>query len=270
MDLSKILDKDCVQIGVEPADKQSVLETIARLAKKSGILAGVSEETVFKALQERENLGSTGFGKGIAIPHCVLDNVSDFVVGILTAPDGVDFKSLDKKKTKVLVFIIGPSTERNRHISILATVSHVFCIPGFTEELLVEKDPSAVRERFLRYSLEKVDTKAQIDSCIFHVFVQDESKFYDILEVFTAVESCSVSVTEARDASAFLYKLPLFSSFWREDRHGFNRIITAVVRKSLANNTIRQINDIVGGLDKHPGIMLAVQDIFYTAGLLST
>ncbi|MFC1672504.1 hypothetical protein ACFL01_05150, partial [Planctomycetota bacterium] len=66
------------------------------------------------------------------------------------------------------------------------------------KELLAEKEPVVVRESFLRYSRDEVDTRAHAESCLFHVFVQSESKFYDILQVFTAMESSSVS------GSAFL------------------------------------------------------------------
>jgi len=49
-------------------------------------------------LKDREEVGSTGFGNEIAIPHCVIDNISDFVVGVLVIPDGVDYNSIDGKR----------------------------------------------------------------------------------------------------------------------------------------------------------------------------
>ncbi len=270
MDLSAILLEDCVQTGVQPANKQSVLKLIAQLAKKSPLLADIPEETIFAALNEREKLGSTGFGNGIAVPHCALDDVADFVVGILTVLDGVDFRSLDGKDTRLFVFIIGPSSERNRHISILATVSRVLHVPGLFDELMSETNPLAVRESFLRNSRDEISSAETPECCLFHVFVQAESKFYDIIQIFSAMESASVSVTDAKDVGAFLQKLPLFTSLWREEPADFNRIITAVVKKSLTNDTIRQINDIAGGLEKTKGIMVAVQELFYISGSLNS
>ena len=269
MDLSAILCEDCVQTGVQLADKQSTLKLIAQLARKNPQLADVPEETIFAALDERETLDSTGFGGGIAIPHCALDDIEGFVVGIMTVPDGVDFKSLDGKPTCLFVLIIGPSSERNKHISILATVSRVLRVPGLLDELLAETNPLAVRESFLRNSRDEISPAEAPERCLFHVFVQVESKFYDILQVFSAMESASVSITDGKDASGFLQKLPLFTSLWREEPADFNRIITAVVQKSLANDTIRQINDIAGGLGKTTGIMVAVQELFYTDGSLN-
>jgi mannitol/fructose-specific phosphotransferase system IIA component (Ntr-type) len=269
MDLSNILREECVRIGTDAGDKPSVLREIAKLAKEAPALAAVEEKDLLKALDEREELGSTGFGEGIAIPHCALDEVGEFVAGILTAPQGVDFDSLDGKKARLFVFIVGPSSERNDHIRVLATVSQVLRIPGAVKELLAEKNAVTVRESFLRYSRDEVDTRAHAESCLFHVFVQSESKFYDILQIFTAMETCSVSVVEGKDAVSVLNRYPLFSSFWAENGKGFNRVIMAVVRKPVANETIRQINDIAGGLGKEPGIMVSVQEIFFAGGALS-
>ncbi|MFC1672505.1 PTS sugar transporter subunit IIA [Planctomycetota bacterium] len=99
MDLSNILLEECVKIGTKARDKRSILKEIAKLARKSPVLEKVSEEKILKALDEREDLGSTGFGEGIAIPHCALDEVDRFIAGILTAPQGVDFDSLDGEET---------------------------------------------------------------------------------------------------------------------------------------------------------------------------
>lgn len=269
MDLSEILREECIQIGTDAKSKVSVLETIADLATKCKPLSLMSPETVLGALKERENLGSTGFGNGVAIPHCALDKSSEFVVGILIVPNGVEFDSLDGNPTRVLVFIIGPSAERNKHISVLAAVSQVLRIPGAVNEILAAKDPAIARECFLRYSLDEVESGEQTETCLFHVFVQNDEKFYEILQVFSAMETCPVSVVEAKDASAYLHDIPLFRSLWSNEPKGECKILTAVVRKYLANDTIRQINDIAGGLDKVPGVIVAVQDIFYGAGTLN-
>ena len=260
-------EKYCV-MDVKSDNKDDSIKEIADCLAADGKL--LNKDKFISDVLERESLGSTGFGEGIAIPHCVLDNISEFVVGLLLVPDGVNFESLDDESSKLLVFIIGPSSERNNHIRVLATVSQVLRIPGAKEEMLAEKNSVAIRESFLRYSRDEVDTKGHSECCIFHVFVQDENKFYDLLQVFTTIESCSVSVVEAKDATEFLHKLPLFSSFWSEQSKGFNRIIAATVSKSLANDTIRQINDIAGGLDKQSGIMVTVEDVFYAGGALNS
>ena len=78
---------------------------IVQTARKCSILKNVSDEEILNGLQDRESLGSTGFGKGIAIPHCRLKSVSDFVVGIMTVPAGVDFEALDGEAVNFIIFI---------------------------------------------------------------------------------------------------------------------------------------------------------------------
>ena len=66
----------------------------------------------------------------------------------------------------------------------------------------------------------------------------------------------------------FLYRMTLFVGFWTDSHLGFNRIIAAVIDKSLTNETLRAIESIAGNLEQRNDIMVIVQDIFYTAGSL--
>ena len=105
MKLIDVLRKECVVAGAQFSDKADALREIVQTAKKSSALKDVSEEEILASLEGRESLGSTGFGKGIAIPHCRLKSVTDFVVGIITVAAGVDFKALDEEKVKLIIFI---------------------------------------------------------------------------------------------------------------------------------------------------------------------
>ena len=118
MKLIGVLQKECIVAGAEFSDKAEVLCEIAQIAKSSPVMKDVSAEEILAGLQERESLGSTGFGKGIAIPHCRLKSVTDFVVGIITVPTGVDFEALDEKKVNLFIFIIAPETESSKHLKL--------------------------------------------------------------------------------------------------------------------------------------------------------
>jgi len=109
--LFDLLRPECIKPGIEFPDKNAAIREIAILARKSLPLRDIDEEKIFQGLQQREKIGSTGFGNGIAIPHCRLDAVRDFVVGILTVPNGVDFEAMDGQKVHVIVFIVAPARE---------------------------------------------------------------------------------------------------------------------------------------------------------------
>lgn len=269
MKLINALREECVQIGSKPIDKKSLLKEIAQCSKRSRVLSDFDENTIFTALENRESLGTTGFGKHIAIPHCSLEDIDEFVVGIIIHNKGVEFDALDGQKVNLFVFIIGPKAQRNEHIHLLSKISRVLNNSDAVSELLSEKSAVAVRETFLRYAIDEVDAKDIPEKSLFHIFVQIEDKLEDILQIFSEIESCSASIVRADDTSYYLNKLPLFSGFFSENSKGFNRLIIAVVPKTMANEVIRQIDDIAGNLNVNPGIMVLMQDIFFWRGSLN-
>ncbi len=266
MGLAESLKEECIQLRSSANNKEEVLREIALLALRSPVLSKLSEQEIFNALEARERVGSTGFGKGIAIPHCSLENLHEFVVGLLITPAGIDFQSLDKQKTKVFFFIIGPIDKRNVHIQILSSISRLLKTPDVIEQILQEKNTKTVRDHLLKLVRYKEGIEEKKGDCLFHVFIQKEKYFQEILQVFTAVEHASVSVLESSNAGYYLYSLPLFSAMWSDQSTSFNKVIVAVVSKDLSNDVIRRINMIVEDIDKAAGVLISVQDLFYSSG----
>ena len=213
MDLINIIREDCIQIGSEARTKEEVLEEIARLVHKCHVLSGISESVLLEALAERERVGTTGFGNGIAIPHCTLENIEEFVVGVIVAPRGIDFESMDKKSTKVFFFIIAPKKRRNEHIQVLSSVSKLLKSAEMVQKLLSAEDPKAVIERLREFWSEGEDIRMAKQRSLFTVFVQREEYFDDILQALSTAVRGSISVIETNNAGYYLHKLPLFASF---------------------------------------------------------
>ncbi len=268
MKLIDVLRKECLHPGATIPNKEEALRLVARTARACPALAQVDEEAILRALTERESLGSTGFGKGIAIPHCRLEAVQEFVVGVITVPDGVDFASLDGQAARVIVFIVAPARESNDHIRLLSAISQVLQIPGAIDEFLRCRTADALNDSFLRYVRDEVDAKERPQKTLFHVFIQEKRLFEDILQVLAAIEGTSIVVLDAENSGAYLAKLPLFAAFWSDAPEQFCRLIVALVDKKLANETIRRIEDLTGGLDERKDVLLTLQDLTYTAGAL--
>ncbi|MFH0911113.1 MAG: PTS sugar transporter subunit IIA [Planctomycetota bacterium] len=269
MNLIEVLRTECIVPGSVAKDKAALLHEIARISRRCPSLAKVAEAAILTALGNRESLGSTGFGGGIAIPHCRMPEVSEFVMGIVTSAEGVDFEALDDRRVRLFVFIIAPEQESDRHIRLLSAVSQILRMPGVVDELLRAPTAEAVRESFLRHSRVDVETKGHEDQNLFHVFVQNEDYFKEILQVFAAMGSCSTLVLDAEKTATYLARVPLFAGFWSDSSRGFNRIIIAVVDKRLTNETIRRIEEITGSLDKANDTLLVVQELFYSSGHLN-
>ena len=268
MKLIDVLRKKCVVAGAQFSDKADALRQIVQTAKKSSILKDVSHEEILAGLQERELLGSTGFGNGIAIPHCRLASITDFMVGIITTLSGVDFEALDEEKVKLIIFIIAPEAKSNEHLKLLSAISQTLLIPGAVKEILTENTAEAVYESFLRHTHAEIDTKKQTTKTMLNVFVQNENIFRDILEKLAGIETSSLVVDNTENVGAYLAKVPLFADFWRDKPSRFSKVITIVIDKGLANETIRRIESITGDLNECTGVMVTIQDISYAAGSL--
>ncbi|MEA2011706.1 MAG: PTS sugar transporter subunit IIA [Verrucomicrobiota bacterium] len=268
MDIIESLTEKCIKIGSNAKNKSDILREIAKLAKKSKVLDQVSEDVLFKALSDREEIGSTGFEKGLAIPHCRLKDISEFVVGILCIPEGIDFVALDGEKTKALFFIIAPEGDRNTHVRILSTISRLYSIDKVRKEILQAGSTIELREAFLKHVPDNLKPKDIKNKCIFNIVIQNENKFDDILELLSSLAE-DVSIIEAKDIGTYLYGLPVFSSFWNSEDKGFHRIATGTISKDLANELLRSIDLIAEDLEQNSGITITIQELMIASGSLN-
>ncbi len=269
MNLINVLRSECVQAAADFVSREEVLNAMAKLAKQSPVLADMEESTILKGLTEREELSTTGFGNGIAIPHCRLDGVEDFVVGILSVPNGAEFAAMDNQPVKLFVFIVAPSSSSNVHIKILSTISQVLNVPEHVAEMIMAPTAEVLTENFLRHIRDEADPKEHDTKNLFRVQIQDEELFHAVLEIFAGFNSSTIMVSEAEPASNYLEKMSLFAGFWSDKPADFCKVILATVDKKDTNETIRRIEQHTGSLDERDDILLTVQELFYCAGSLN-
>ena len=255
-------------MGVEAGSKQEALEEVVKAAKRYSALENIPDRAILDCLQERESLGTTGFGDGIAIPHCRLADVSEFIVGIVTVPGGVDFESLDGEDVNLIIFIIAPAEQSNDHIRLLSAISQTLMIPGAKKEIAAAKTVEAVRESFLRHTRDEVETKEQVGKNLLTVTIQDETIFRDIVGALSGIDSNLVSIIEAENAGVYLSKMPLFADFWSDKKHPFCKVVLATVDKGLTNETLRRIESVTGPLTERNNILVTIQELSYWAGSL--
>ncbi|MBD3418993.1 MAG: hypothetical protein GF398_02630 [Chitinivibrionales bacterium] len=268
MSLIDFLREECIRVHSTAPDKPALLALIAELAKNCPVLDPVPTCKLLQSLQKREALGSTGFQNGVAIPHCLLDEVPDFVVGFVTHEAGVDFTALDGKPTYLIPFIIGPNSKRNDHIRLLSAISRVLANADVAAALRKSNSPAVLRESFLRQLGESFvkDTVSRRNLII--ITIQDETLFHDTLQLFSEAEDCYLSVVNAQDCSEHLHSMPLFAAFWSESKKGFHRVIFASIKHSLANDLVRKLDTFLQGLKDKRGIFVQMLDVPYSAGSL--
>jgi PTS system nitrogen regulatory IIA component len=121
-DMSAILTVDCIDGGMTVPNKKGLFQLLAAAAARR---TGLDAKTIAAALTEREKVGSTGFGGGVAIPHGRIDGLKG-VFGYfarLTAP--IDFQSVDQLPVDLVFLILSPPDAGADHLKALASVSRV-------------------------------------------------------------------------------------------------------------------------------------------------
>lgn len=270
MNLFDVLRPECVAARQTLPTKEAVLAEAARLARASALTAPVPEQAILDGLKAREALGSTGIGKGIAIPHCKIGGLQEFVVGLITLAEGVPFEALDEQPVRIVIFILAPEDQSNAHIRILSKISQVFSLAGADAELLGEDHPEALREGFLRHVRDEAPVAATDQWNMFHVMVQDKDLFHDVLQVFESMETASVTIVNAECAGAYLSRMPLFAGLWSDQQSSYCQIIVAVVSRPMSNETIRRIDQHAGGLEGSNRVMVCVTNLSYSSGRIET
>ena len=123
MKLAEYLDKDLIISDLSARTKKEVLaELVSPLPDK---FPGVDPVRVAQVLLDREMLGTTGIGDGIAIPHGKLDSLDQVMVIVGRSRAGVDFASLDHKPATIFFTVLAPSSVVGLHLKILATISRL-------------------------------------------------------------------------------------------------------------------------------------------------
>ncbi len=120
MELREFFSLEAVQLDLQGSTKDDILKELIGLLK----LDEKSEGMLFKMLKRRENLGSTGIGRGIAIPHCRSLVVNKLRVAFGRKPAGVDFKAMDDKPVHFLFLIVAPPLEvSNQYLPVLGKIA---------------------------------------------------------------------------------------------------------------------------------------------------
>ena len=133
MKILEVLQKEAILENLVSTDKKGILEELVAPVAK---LANVGEEGLVKVLLDREQLGSTGIGGGVGIPHGKLKNLDNFVLGFGLSKKGVDFESMDGKPTHIFFLLVTPENSTGLHLKMLARISRLLKDEAFKAQLI--------------------------------------------------------------------------------------------------------------------------------------
>ncbi|MGM0452122.1 MAG: PTS sugar transporter subunit IIA [Thermodesulfobacteriota bacterium] len=149
----RILDflyKQTILTDLKSTDKKGVIDELAQPVAE---VSHVNHREIVRVLIERERLGSTGIGEGIAIPHGKLGGIEQLILGFGRSRQGVNFDALDGQPTYLFFLLMSPDNSTGLHLRLLARISKLLKEDSFKQRLQHVNDAETVIR-----AIEEVDT----------------------------------------------------------------------------------------------------------------
>jgi len=141
MDLSSLLKPQAVRVVTDVSSKKRLLQSIADMAEG---LIGRPMSEIFDALQERESLGPTGVGHGVASPHARLASLTEVHGAFLRLDKPVDFDAADRQPVDLVFALFAPADTGVDHLKALALVSRTLRDQALCNKLRANSDPATL------------------------------------------------------------------------------------------------------------------------------
>ena len=138
MKLSDIITRDSVIPNLKARDKTGVLKELAEVIRNAE--PSIDKDALVKVLEEREKLGSTGIGDGVAIPHGKLNGISKPYMSFGRSKSGVDFDSMDTQPVHLFFLLLAPENSAGAHLKVLAKIAKMLKNTSFRKRLLEARD----------------------------------------------------------------------------------------------------------------------------------
>ncbi|MFB5190242.1 PTS sugar transporter subunit IIA [Alicyclobacillus fastidiosus] len=137
-----MLETQNIVLGLTADTQEAVIRSVVERANELGAVNDV--ETTVQSVLTREQEGTTGFGKGVAIPHGKTDGVKEPILMFAKLASPVEWKSLDDKPVDMLFMILVPETAQSQHLQILAKLARRLMHQDFVDHLHSEQSAEAI------------------------------------------------------------------------------------------------------------------------------
>lgn len=139
--IADLLDPARVDLECRLTSKKRLMEHVASMLARG---TGVEEQAVFRVLIERERLGSTGVGHGVALPHGRIEDIDDAILALATLDEPLDYQAPDGQQVQIVVGLLVPKNANDTHLQILAHLAQLLNQPGLRDRLLRAGDRDEV------------------------------------------------------------------------------------------------------------------------------
>jgi PTS system nitrogen regulatory IIA component len=152
MQLQVLLSPARTLCGAAGSSKKRVIETAANFLADQN--QSLNADELFRNILEREQLGSTAIGEGMAIPHCRMKNCSRAMGALIKLDKPVDFEAIDQQPVDILFVLLVPEEEHDQHLKILAEIAGLFSKALFRDEIRAANDSKKMYEIALKHAHE--------------------------------------------------------------------------------------------------------------------
>jgi PTS system nitrogen regulatory IIA component len=132
MTIGDIIPRDHVIVDLRIADKAQLLQELAR---RAAVALGLDQRVIFGVLQAREALGSTGLGRGFALPHARLAGLTSAFALFARLARPIEFAAIDERPVDLVILLLTPDSAGNQHLATLAALSRPLRDGGFMQRL---------------------------------------------------------------------------------------------------------------------------------------
>ena len=123
MSLKDLLNTDAILPSLKVNSKKQALQ---ELSDRAALVSGIPAREIFDALLQRERLGSTGVGEGVAIPHALIESLTRPVGGFARLLEPADFEAIDERPADLIFMLLAPTDAGADHLRALARAARVF------------------------------------------------------------------------------------------------------------------------------------------------
>lgn len=142
MRLDSLTRPELIFPALEASDRDEVLRELARHLREQAVVS--DDRELFDRLLEREALGSTGIGAGVAIPHCKMKRLSRAVLAVGVSRRAIDFGAMDSEPVRLFFLVVSPTDEPAVHLQVLASLSRWIKADRHVARMLDLDDPDAM------------------------------------------------------------------------------------------------------------------------------
>ncbi len=144
MKFSDFVATDAIRSDVEAGTKPAVIREMAEALVEAGRLPAGELEGIVKAIMKREDLGSTGIGRGVAVPHTKHPSVDRLVGTVAVSRKGIDFESLDGEPVHLFFLLVSPPDRPGDHLRALENISRQLRDDAFCRRLKASNTPADI------------------------------------------------------------------------------------------------------------------------------